>query len=131
MKNYWRPKKLHYNFDTDKDGVPDHKDCQPFNYREQHSRTWEKQLLASELVKRDQPEEFLTEMKRGWTEEQVVSKMRKKPGSNLLKITRRHERVSKFQDAIAFCAEDIQRTQEVKEYITRHNLKDLGSEIHF
>lgn len=131
MKNYWRPKKLHYNFDIDKDGVPDHRDCQPFNYRKQHSRTWEKQLLASELVKRDQPEEFLSEMRRGWTEEQVVSKMRKKPGSNLLKITRRHERVSKFQDAIAFCAEDIQRTQEVKEYITRHNLKDLGSEIHF
>ena len=131
MKNYWGLKKLHYNFDIDKDGVPDHKDCEPFNYRKQHNRTWEKQLLATELIKRDQPEEFVTEMKKGWTEEQVVSKMRKKPGSNLLKITRRHERVSTFPDAIAFCAEDIQRTKEVKDYITRNKLKDLGSEIHF
>jgi len=132
--NYWRVRRPHIItkwLDTDHDGVPDHKDCEPFNYRKQHNRTWEKQLLATELVKRDQPEEFIHEMKKGWTEEQVVSKMRKKPGSNLLKIQRRHERVSTFPDAIAFCAEDIQRTKEVKDYITRNKLKDLGSEIHF
>lgn len=32
-----KPIKLHYNFDSDRDGVLDHRDCQPFNYWKQHS----------------------------------------------------------------------------------------------
>jgi hypothetical protein len=41
MKNYWRiqpikpirikPIRIHFRFDTDHDGVIDHKDCRPFN----------------------------------------------------------------------------------------------------
>ena len=31
-----KPIKLHYNFDSDRDGVLDHRDCQPFNYWKQH-----------------------------------------------------------------------------------------------
>lgn len=133
-QNYWKVRRPHIItkwLDIDKDNVPDYKDCKPLDPTKQHSRTWQKKLLASELVKRDQPEEFLSEMRKGWKEEKVVSRMKKKPGSNLLKIQRRYERVSQFPDAIAFCAEDIKRTKDVEEFIIKHNLKDLWSEIQF
>ena len=131
MRNYWRTKKLHYNLDTDRDGTRDYKDCQPFTPTKQHSREWEKRLQKGELIKRNAPDLFFKEVGKGWDEEKVVTRMLQKPGSSIDKIVVHHERISQIPGAIAFCAEDIQRTKEVRDYITKHELKDLGSEIQF
>lgn len=131
MRNYWSTKKLHYNLDTDRDGVRDYRDCQPFDKTKQHSKQWEDRLKKGELIKRNAPDLFLGELRKGWSEEKVIDRMIRKPGSNIDKIITRYERISKIPGAIAFCAEDIQRTKAVKEYIIKHNLKDVGSEIEF
>ena len=35
INNYWHIKPLHFNIDSDHDGVLDHDDCRPFDYRKQ------------------------------------------------------------------------------------------------
>lgn len=36
MKNFWNVKPFHFNLDTDRDAIPDFRDCRPFDYRKQH-----------------------------------------------------------------------------------------------
>ena len=116
-------------FDMDKDGVPDWRDCQPFNPRKQHTKKWKQQIKKREQFKREHADDILIEVGRGWSEEKAITRMMNKPSSNLEKLMIRHRRISNFPDVVAFTANDIRRTKEVKEYIDKHNLKDLGSEI--
>jgi len=115
--------------DIDRDGVPDWRDCNPFDARYQHSQKWKKEVLKKELFKREHAEDLVWHLNRGWTEEQAVSRMQKKPTSNLEKLISRHMRIASNPSAVAFVASDIRRTKDVVEYLKQNNLKDFGSEI--
>ena len=116
-------------FDMDKDGVPDWRDCKPFNPRKQHTKKWKQEMLKKERFKREHADEIRWHLDRGWSKEKALTRMMGKPGSNLEKLITRHKRVSTNPNAVAFTADDIRRTKDVIEYINKHNLEDLGSEI--
>lgn len=58
MKNYWnikpiriKPIRVHFPFDTDRDGVQDRYDCRPFDRRRQHiSKTMEERIKKLPIV---------------------------------------------------------------------------------
>ena len=125
----FRPIKMNFGFDTDRDGVEDCKDCQPFNPKKQHTKKWKQELLKQERFKREHGDEMIWHLKRGFNEEQALRRIKKKPSSNLQKIMSRHQRTTMIPNACAFCGEDIRRTKDVVDYINENKLKDLGSEI--
>ena len=58
MDNYWKvkPIRLHFNLDSDRDNVPDWKDCMPFNSRYHTiSKTKREQLEKIPIYVSDKP----------------------------------------------------------------------------
>jgi len=44
------PKRVKFNLDSDRDGVPDHKDCKPFDKKRQHFQTTGNSIKVSIIV---------------------------------------------------------------------------------
>jgi len=130
--NYWGASRAHLItpwLDTDHDGVPDCKDCKPFDPKKQHTKAWQQRQIKEERLRRENKEQYEFERKRGWRDEQIVKHLKKKRISPLERISQRYENALNMPDCIAFCGEDIRRTKDVEEFIKLKNLKDYGSEI--
>ena len=100
-----------------------------YNPTTKHTRKWKQQMYKKERFIREHSSDVIWHMDRGWSEEQAITRIMRKPGSNLEKLITRHKRISSNPNAVAFAADDIRRTKDVVEYINKHNLEDLGSEI--
>ena len=132
--NYWKVSKPHIVtpwLDSDTDGVVDSKDCKPLDPEKQHTKDWEKQMLKKERIKRENAEQFLSEKRKGWKDDKIISRMVANPGSAIDKISKRYERVKAIPGSVGFDASDIRRTKDVVQFIKDKNLKDYGSEISF
>jgi len=77
-ENYWRPRKSHIVskwLDTDNDGVPDYKDCEPLNPRKQDDPWEEEWNNQSPNVSYDELDpSFQRKLKRVWDRKNLKEK---------------------------------------------------------
>jgi len=65
IPDYWKPKKIRFNLDTDGDGVIDSKDCKPLDRRYQHiSKTMKKRIEKLPIY--SSPNSIFVEQRKIW-----------------------------------------------------------------
>lgn len=78
-KTVWKvkPIKINFNLDTDRDGVPDFKDCEPFNYWKQDKYPYGYKKEEREAIKEwEREEEKHIKLKPNLTGNQVIKMVR-------------------------------------------------------
>lgn len=109
--NYWKVKliQIHFNFDTDRDGVKDRNDCRPFNpWRQDEEQTEEKsEQLIKGMTRKEYYREYMKTPKyKNYLQRPKIKKRRTEYSQKYAKEQRRIRRETEGQDVVRISDHD-------------------------
>ena len=106
-----KPIKMHFGFDTDRDGVKDHRDCRPFNPRKQH-------VDEGDWMDTDEPQPSTYDRTQDW-----MSTKKKKPRISRHATSQSGEAIAEvldtdtLKDAVCYKNYEITFYKHKKEFV--------------